>query len=404
MLEEISGESLPQTEGTETDTESTARRRWYRVWEALMRLGLGEVVLRAGSALFLLALVLLVVWVMGTFYLVEDEDLPTSQRGAAVAAPLPTATPTVKPPAFKVLAAYTGAFNDGVTRLAELRTVLPARPRFEIVRYVVQPGDTIFGIAEMFNLSPETVLWGNYYILADDPHRLKPDQVLNILPVDGVYYEWHAGDGLNSVADFYGVVPEVIIDWPGNNLDPETIGDWAYPNIQPSAWLVIPGGKREFVSWSAPRITREDPAVASVLGPGACEPIFDGPIGDGTFIWPSIEKYVSGFDFSPSTNHYGIDIAGDEGFAIFGADDGVVVYAGWNDWGYGYTVVIDHGNGWQTLYAHLSAYNVECGSYVYQGDIIAAMGSTGNSSGAHLHFEMRSDEYGRANPWNFLTR
>lgn len=404
MTEEFSGESLSQAEGEETTVESIASRRWHRVWETLMRLGLGEVVLRAGSALVLLGLVLLVVWVMGTFYLAEDEELPTSQRGAAIAAPLPTATATIKPPAFKVSAKYTGAFHDGVTRLAELRTVLPARPRFEIVRYVVQPGDTIFGIAEMFNLKPETVLWGNYYILADDPHRLKPDQVLNILPVDGVYYEWHAGDGLNGVADFYGVAPEAILNWPGNNLDPETIGDWAYPNIQPSAWLVIPGGRREFVTWSAPRITREDPAVASVFGPGACGPISDGPIGDGSFIWPSVERYVSGFDYSPSTNHYGIDIAGDEGFAIFGADDGVVVYAGWNDWGYGYTVVIDHGNGWQSLYAHLSAYHVECGSYVYEGDVIATMGSTGNSSGPHLHFELRSDEYGRPNPWNFLTR
>jgi hypothetical protein len=404
MTEEFSGESLSQPEGIETISELNASRRWYRLWEALMRLGLGDIVLRAGSALVLLGLVLLVVWVMGTFYLAEDEELPTSQRGAAIAAPLPTATVTIKPPAFKVSAIYAGAFHDGVTRLAELRTVLPARPRFEIVRYVVQPGDTIFGIAEMFNLQPETVLWGNYYILADDPHRLKPDQVLNILPVDGVYYEWHAGDGLNGVADFYGVAPEAILNWPGNNLDPETIGDWADPNIQPSAWLVIPGGRREFVTWSAPRITREDPAVASVFGPGSCEPIFDGPIGDASFIWPSVERYVSGFDYSPSTNHYGIDIAGDEGFAIFGADDGVVVYAGWNDWGYGYTVVIDHGNGWQSLYAHLSAYAVECGAYVYEGDIIATMGSTGNSSGPHLHFELRSDEFGRPNPWNFLTR
>jgi murein DD-endopeptidase MepM/ murein hydrolase activator NlpD len=130
----------------------------------------------------------------------------------------------------------------------------------------------------------------------------------------------------------------------------------------------------------------------------------DGPVGTGTFIWPTTEKYLSGYDYSPETNHWGIDVAGRLGNSIFATDNGVVVYAGWNDWGYGNVVVIDHGNGWQTLYAHLSAFNVDCGSYVYQGDTIGAMGSTGNSSGPHLHFEMRSDKYGRANPWNFLTK
>ncbi len=81
---------------------------------------------------------------------------------------------------------------------------------------------------------------------------------------------------------------------------------------------------------------------------------------------------------------------------------GVVVYAGWNDWGYGYVIVLDHGNGWQTLYAHLSTVNVVCGQSVYQGDVIGAMGSTGNSTGAHLHFEIMHDEYGKVNPHNFL--
>jgi len=73
-----------------------------------------------------------------------------------------------------------------------------------------------------------------------------------------------------------------------------------------------------------------------------------------------------------------------------------------NDWGYGYVIVLDHGNGWQTLYAHLSAVNVICGQSVYQGDVIGAMGSTGNSTGSHLHFEIMHDDYGKVNPHNFL--
>jgi LysM repeat protein len=281
-------------------------------------------------------------------------------------------------------------------------TILPTQPRLEISQYEVQVGDSVFEIAKKFNLNPETILWGNYYVLADDVHRLQPGQTLNILPVDGVYYEWHTGDGLNGVADFYGVPVDDILDWTSNDLDRNTIGDYANPNIAPGTWLVIPGGVREFVSWSAPRITRDDPAVAKTFGPGFCGEIMEGPVGNGTFVWPSVERYLSGYDYSPETNHYGIDIAGSTGYALFSVDAGVVVYAGWNDWGYGNTVVIDHGNGWQSLYAHMDSLNVGCGSFVYQGDVIGALGNTGNSSGPHLHFELRSDLYGKVNPWNFL--
>jgi murein DD-endopeptidase MepM/ murein hydrolase activator NlpD len=79
-----------------------------------------------------------------------------------------------------------------------------------------------------------------------------------------------------------------------------------------------------------------------------------------------------------------------------------VVYAGWNNFGYGNIVVIDHGNGWQTLSAHLASIAVACGQSVFQGSTIGAMGSTGKSSGPHLHYEMMHDEYGKVNPWDFL--
>jgi hypothetical protein len=221
--------------------------------------------------------------------------------------------------------------------------------------------------------------------------------------VDGVYYEWHAGDGLNGVAKYFDVKPEDIVNFPSNNLSTNTVGDFAAPNIKAGTWLVIPGGHREFVTWSAPSITRKDPAVAKVLGPGSCGVVGDGPVGIGTFIWPTDQHYLSGFDYSPETNHYGVDLAGHLGVAIYASDNGVVVYAGWNNWGYGNMVVIDHGGGWQSLYAHLSALNVVCGSAVYQGTVIGAMGSTGNSSGPHLHFELRLGST-RVNPWSVLSR
>jgi len=381
---------------TDQEPSPPVKRTWRDIWESLLRMGLGEAAMRIGSSLASVVMILLVVWVMRNFYL--QGQLRTSS-GSAQAAPLPQPTQTFT--ANEIVP--NGVFSEGVVRLTDLHTNIPAKPRFEVSQYEVKKGDTIFGIAQKFNLKPETILWGNYYILADDPHRLKPGQMLNILPVDGVYYEWHSGDGLNGVAKFYGVEPDAIINWPGNHLNSETLGDLANPNIEAGTWLIVPGGRREFISWSAPRITRSDPAVASIMGPGACGQVMDGPVGTGTYIWPSVERYLSGYDFSPETNHFGIDIAGSLGNAIYAADSGVVVYAGWNDWGYGNVIVIDHGNGWQTLYSHLDTLTVGCGSPVSQGDLIGGMGSTGNSSGPHLHFEMLSEEYGKVNPWNFLN-
>lgn len=401
--------STPQTSLVEGDVERVEeaasakpeqkRKRidWGKIWENVLRWGLGEITLRIGTALASLILILLVIWVMENFYLKGPLE---PAEGAVNAASLATSTPVVAVPYFDVPSIE--VYPAGVTRQVVLHTLLPAKPRDSVVQYEVKAGDTIFGIAEKFNLRPETILWSNYYVLADNPHLLSPGQKLNILPADGVYYEWHAGDGLNGVAQFYGVKPEDIINFPANNLNPEKLGDWSNPNIEPGTWLVIPGGRREFVTWSAPRITRQNPAVAKVLGPGFCGTVVDGPVGNGTFVWPTVEHWLSGFDYSPETNHFGVDFAGREGNAVFAVDNGVVVYAGWNDWGYGNVVVIDHGNGWQSLYAHLSAYNVDCGSYVYQGSVIGAVGSTGKSSGPHLHFELRSDQYGRVNPMNFL--
>ena len=383
----------------QSPAKQPSSNRWYDTWEGLVRLGLGEVALRAGTVIVSIALILLVLWVMGSFYLKGDVAY---ERDAAVAAPLPTATATLPPPPFQIPAA--AIVERGIPRFALLHTTLPNRARFEISKYEVQSGDTIFGIAEKFGLKPQTILWGNFDTLADDPHRLQPGQQLNILPGNGVLYEWHAGDGLNGVAKFFDVTPEDIINWPTNKLDSETIGDLSNPKIEAGTKLFIPGGTRAFISWSAPLISRSDPAKAKIFGPGFCGSVYDGYIGGGTFVWPSTETWLSGYDYSPSTNHWGIDVAGDLGNAIYAADSGVIVYAGWNDWGYGNVLVVDHGNGWQSLYAHLSQLYVTCGASVSQGATIAAMGSTGRSSGPHLHFELMNASGVRVNPWDFLTK
>jgi murein DD-endopeptidase MepM/ murein hydrolase activator NlpD len=286
----------------------------------------------------------------------------------------------------------------GVFRRLDIHTVIPSRPRLEILTYTVKQGDSLFGIADQYGLQPETILWGNYDVLQDNPHALAPDQELSILPVDGTYYQWHEGDTLNGVATFFSVEPQDIIDWPGNELDPSM--DYENPDIEPGTYLVIPGGKREFVSWQAPRVTRSNPAAARVLGPGYCGTVVDGAIGTGAFVWPTPGQSISGYGYS--SYHPAIDIGGSTGNGIYASDSGVVVYAGWNDYGYGNLVILDHGNGWQSLYAHLNTVGVGCGQSVFQSSTIGGMGCTGNCTGTHLHFEMQSDIYGKVNPLNFL--
>ncbi len=371
--------------------EPAAPPHWI---ETLLRIGLGEEILRIGTHLMVIVAIVLVVILAPSFFPAAPEPLAAQSALAAGGTPTPMAGAAPLPanePAY-----------PGIFRRAMIHTIIPTRPRTEIVKYTVVQGDTLFGIAEKFGLKPQTILWGNYNVLLDNPHSLQPGQELTILPVDGTYYEWHAGDGLNGVAKYFGVTPEVIINYPGNHLNPAEIGDYAAPNIKPGTKLIIPGGKREFVSWSAPLgVTRDNPASARVLGPGACDPVSGGAVGYGNFVWPAANHYLSGFDYSPESNHWGIDIAGHEGMGVFAVDAGVVVYAGWNEYGYGNMIILDHGNGWQSLYAHLSAIYVSCGQSVGQGDAIGAIGNTGRSSGAHLHFELMTPSY-KPNPWDFL--
>jgi LysM repeat protein len=133
--------------------------------------------------------------------------------------------------------------------------------RTQVITYTVQSGDTLFGIAEKFNLiRPDTILWGNPDTFDDLSNiSLMPGMVLNILPVDGAYHRWKAGEDLNEVARRYGVSTQVIVNWPGNHLDPQTLGDYSNPNIEPGTMLVIPGGTLPFTIWSPPKTETYQP-------------------------------------------------------------------------------------------------------------------------------------------------
>ena len=394
-FKELAGpDEQPPAELISQKVKKTASPGWL---EMLAQVGLGETVARIGTGVLTLVLVFAVVWMMRPVF--QSSQLASTTTSVTGGTPEPTGLPVVDLatlPQFK-------ADTQGVSRSAMLHTNIPDRPRQDIIKYTIAKGDTVIGIAAKFNLLPKSIMFGNYYTLRDDPENLSIGQVLNILPLDGYYYEWQAGDGLNGVAKGLNVKPEDIVNYPLNKLDMATIGNFSNPNIKPGTWLIVPGGTRPYTSWSAPvGVTRTNPAIARVMGPGACGKVSDGAVGLGTFIWPATKHYLSGYDYSPDTNHRGIDIAGNIGEPIFAVDAGVIVYAGWNDWGYGNMVMIDHGNGWQSLYGHMNSIAVVCGQSVDQGWVIGTIGSTGHSSGTHLHFELMHTLYSKVNPWNYL--
>jgi murein DD-endopeptidase MepM/ murein hydrolase activator NlpD len=377
-------------------SQNPVRQRSFitRWMNTLVQMGLGESLLRVGTNLFSILAIGVVIFLVQAFYSQTPSKFSVNNGQASDLATTPVVIVNSIP-------AVDTSIIVGISRAAQLHTNIPSRPRAELSTYTVQDGDTVFGIAEKFGLDPQTILWGNYNILLDDPHSLKPGQELTILPVNGVYWQWLGGIPFGKWAEFYGVKAADIIDFPGNNLDTNTVGDYENANIKNGTWLIIPGGTREFVNWSAPLgVTRENPASARVLGAGACDPVSGGAVGYGSYIYPTNKHYLSGFDYSEQTNHRGIDLAGNLGEAVYAADAGVIVYAGWNDYGYGNMIMIDHGNGFQSLYGHLSALNVGCGQSVGQGEVIGAVGSTGHSSGPHLHFELMAGM--KVNPWSYL--
>jgi murein DD-endopeptidase MepM/ murein hydrolase activator NlpD len=281
-----------------------------------------------------------------------------------------------------------------IARRSSLHTIIPNRPHGEVRDYTVSTGDSVFEIAQRFNIKPETLLWANYEQLNDNPDLLSLGMELKIPPVDGVFYEWQEGDTVESVAARFEATVEDILTWPENNLD------LMNPTVDPGALVMVPGGHREFRQWIIPTIPRGRAGVSVALyGAGACEGAYDGAFGSGTFIWPAGNHSLSGNDYW--SGHLGIDIAAGEGAPIYAADSGVVVFAGWANGGYGNMVMIDHGNGYQSLYGHMSSVSVGCGRSAGQGAIIGYSGSTGNSTGAHLHFEVRY-QGGFVSPWFIL--
>jgi murein DD-endopeptidase MepM/ murein hydrolase activator NlpD len=280
--------------------------------------------------------------------------------------------------------------EPAISRQVDLKTIIPTHQPYDVVVYTVSRGDSLFGIAAEFNIKPETLYWANYDVFGGSPDNLRPGDVLRIPPVDGVYYKWQEGDTIESVAAKFKVDPEVILNWSSNNLDITN------PQIPVGTYVMVPGAKKNDQPLFIQTVTRYSSAVAKACG--------GGYISRGYFNYPTVSHALSGFNYGDSGgSHKGIDLKAPEGSPIFAADSGVVTMASMGEWNYGYgnVIQIDHGNGFVTLYAHLSQIFVPQCQSVLGGSTIGAAGSTGNSSGAHLHFEIRYNGV-PVNPWDYL--
>lgn len=248
-----------------------------------------------------------------------------------------------------------------------LTTSISEKPRAEIYEYKVAPGDTVSGIAQKFQVSIDTIRWANDLTSVTS---IKPGQVLKIPPVTGIIHKVKRGDTVLSVAKYYETEAQGIVDYPFNSF----VNDENF-ELAVGQSLVVPDGTMPKVNLWSPSsyIAKQTPDAGTVTA-------------RGIFIWPTSGRISQGFRWY----HRAIDIANSAGTPILAADAGRVIVAGWPDnVGYGNRVIIDHGNGYVTLYGHLSKTSVSSGQSVNRGDIIGLMGSTGRSTGPHLHFEIR---------------
>lgn len=251
----------------------------------------------------------------------------------------------------------------------------PAAPKRDAVEtYLVQEGDTLGRIAERYGLNLSTVLWANNLTFRS---TIQPGQELTILPADGVYYKVVSGDTISRIARRYNVEADKILS--ENQLA-------SADKLQIGEQLLIPGGEPFRVT---PRITSP---VANLFVP----PSKAVPSGSG-WLWPTDWRTITQYY---GWRHTGVDIDGDYSTFSYAARDGVVIYNGWRG-GYGLTVEVDHGDGYVTRYAHHSKNLVSRGDYVTAGEPLARTGTTGRSTGTHLHFEViRSGRF--QNPLDFV--
>jgi len=242
-----------------------------------------------------------------------------------------------------------------------VQTDFSDKPRDHVYIYAVKEGETLSTIAQSFGISVDTLKWAND--LKSD--SLSVGKELQIPPVTGIVHKVREGETIYSIAKKYRAEAQNIVNWPFNDFaDQETFA------LNVGQTLIVPDGiMPEAAPAVAPRMTF----------------FATGTPASGKLLWPTsgiITQYPTGY-------HMAFDIADSSAPGIAAANSGTVVLVEYLKWGYGQHVMIDHGNGLVTLYGHMQAIYVKPGDRVARGQIIGKMGSTGRSTGTHLHFETR---------------
>ncbi len=249
--------------------------------------------------------------------------------------------------------------------------------RDKTVEYKVVEGDNLSSIADKFGVSIDTLRWQNALASKDD---IKIGETLEILPLTGVSHKVQKGDTVYSIAKKYDVDAQQIVNFPFNAFTNDETFELAIGQV-----LIVPDGvKPSEIRWQAIAVRQVTPNAGTVTA-------------SGSFVWPTTGIITQYFVWY----HQGIDIANAGAPNVLAADSGTVITVGWENTGYGNRIIIDHGNGYKTLYGHLQKFYVASGQTVKRADAIGQMGSTGRSSGSHLHFEVLQNG-ARANPLSYL--
>lgn len=242
-------------------------------------------------------------------------------------------------------------------------------PRDAVEVYAVQTGDTLSTIAGKFGLSLNTILWANNLTVRS---VLRPGDSLNILPVSGVSHTVKSGDTLSKIAKIYDVSADEILAF--NHLEDAS-------DLSVGDKLIVPGGT---IQYAAP-VKRPTASIGSVFStPTTTSSAAPTISGSGNMSWPTDLRIITQYF---GWRHTGVDIDCHFDNVNYAADDGIVQYAGWKG-GYGYAVEINHGNGIVTRYGHHAKMYVTAGQQVSKGTPLGLCGTTGNSTGTHLHFEV----------------
>lgn len=284
------------------------------------------------------------------------------------------------------------AETDVLVMNATTNTSVPKdRPRRYVEQYTVKGGDTLSKIAQYYEIKVETLLWANNL---SEKSVIKPGTVLQIPPRDGVLVVVKKGDTLESLAKKYSADAADIVDH--NWLEKPyklTVGTELFlpngelPEVKKPTYASSPSLYR--TSSIAYRSTAVDPNVGKFLS------------------WPVGGASAISRGFFPG--HYGMDIypTGGKRPNVIAAYGGRVISAGWGSgkyYGFGYYVHVDHGNGYTTLYAHMSRLYVRAGQTVSRGTALGLIGDTGVAYGVHVHFELRrgAELSGRINPYPYM--